>query len=131
MSAQLLAHAKHSFVGTAAGHSGAPWSQASRSGKCGDASAVGRFQARREASEVEPMGSTVLDWADDDLERLEIRTGHRAAGNGNRVAAHTVQTILVEVVVQKQTRWMRESWPNFSELGCCDRFTTGMKRPGT
>src|SRR5215471_1529032 len=22
--------------------------------------------------------------------------------------------------VQKQIRWMRESWPNFSELVCCD-----------
>ena len=48
------------------------------------------------------MGSTVLDWADDDLERLEIRTGHRAAGNGNRVAAHSTQTVLVEVVSAKR-----------------------------
>ena len=50
------------------------------------------------------MGSTVLDWADDDLERLEIRSCVRAAGNGNRVAAQTVQTILVEVVSAKRAR---------------------------
>src|SRR6266436_5595121 len=36
------------------------------------------------------------------LERLEIRSCDGAAGNGNRVAAHTFQTILVEVVSAKR-----------------------------
>ena len=41
--------------------------------------------------------------ADDDLERLEVRSCYRAAGNGNRMAAQTVQTILVAVVSAKRT----------------------------
>ena len=32
------------------------------------------------------MGSIVLDWAEDDLEELEIRFGHRSAGNGDFMA---------------------------------------------
>ena len=87
MAAQLSAHAKRNSVGISADHSGAQRSETSRPGKRSHASAVGRVQAKREASEVEPMGSTVLDWADDDLERLEIRSCVRAAGNGNRMAA--------------------------------------------
>ena len=98
MAAQLSAHDQRNFVGTSAGYSCTQWSEASRSGKRRHASAVGRVQARREASEVEPMGPIVLDRPEDDLERLEIRSRDREAGNRNRVAAHTIQTILVEVV---------------------------------
>lgn len=87
MAAQLSAHAKRNSVGISADHSGAQWSEASGSGKRRYASAVGRVQARRKASEVEPMGSTVLDWAAVDLERLEIRSRDRAAGNSDRMAA--------------------------------------------
>src|SRR5438045_302908 len=104
MAAQLSAHAKRNSVGISADHSGAHWSEASHSGKRIHASAVGHVQARGEASEVEPVGSTVLDWADDDLERLAIRSRDRATGNSDRVATPTFQTILVEVVSAKRTR---------------------------
>src|SRR5947208_7681830 len=104
MAAQLSAHAKRNSVGISADHSGAHWSEASCSGKRSHASAVGRVQARGEASEVQPVASTVLDWADDDLERLAIRSRDRATGNSDRVATQTFQKILAEVVSAKKNR---------------------------
>ena len=50
------------------------------------------------------MGPIVLDWAEDDLEELEIRACHRSTGNGDLMAAQTFQTILVEVVSAKRAR---------------------------
>jgi hypothetical protein len=104
MPAQSSAHVERNSVLDTVRHSCSWGSPTGRFGKCGDASAVGRFQARREASKVEPLVSTVLDWADGDLERLEIRSCDRAAGDGDRVAAHTFQAILVEVVSAKGAR---------------------------
>src|ERR1700674_4814974 len=104
MAAQLSAHAERNSVGISPGHSGARWSEANCSGKRSHAAAVGRVQARREASELEPMGSAVLDWADDALERLEIRPRDCAAGHCDWVAAQALQTILVEVVSAKRAR---------------------------
>ena len=45
----------------------------------------------------------VLDWAEDDLEELEIRSGHRSTGNGDLMAAQTIQTILVAIISGKRT----------------------------
>ena len=50
------------------------------------------------------MGSIVLDWAEDDLEELEVRSGHRSAGNGDLMATETIQTILVAIVSGKRPR---------------------------
>jgi hypothetical protein len=50
------------------------------------------------------MGPSNLDCAEDDLEGLEIRSGHRSTGNGDFMAAKTIQTILVEVVAGERTR---------------------------
>jgi hypothetical protein len=50
------------------------------------------------------MGSAVLDWADDALERLEIGSHDCAAGHSDGVAAQALQTILVDVVSAKRAR---------------------------
>jgi hypothetical protein len=50
------------------------------------------------------MRPTILDWTQDDLEGLKIRSGDRATGNGDFMAAQTIQTILVEVVTVERTR---------------------------
>ena len=50
------------------------------------------------------MRSIVLDWAEDDLEELEIRSGHRSTGNGDLMAAQTIQTILVAIVSGKRPK---------------------------
>ena len=104
MAAQLLAHAEGNSVGISAGHSGARWSEANCSGKPSHASAVGRVQERYEAFAGEPVGSVVLDWADDALERLEIGFGDCAAEHGDGVAAQALQTILVEIVAAERAR---------------------------
>ena len=49
-------------------------------------------------------GSIVLDWAEDDLEELEIRSGHRSTGNGDLMAAQTIQAILVAIISSKGPR---------------------------
>jgi hypothetical protein len=36
-----------------------------------------------------------LDWAEDDLEELEISSGNRSTGNSDFMAAQTIQAILV------------------------------------
>jgi hypothetical protein len=55
-------------------------------------------------SEAEPSGSIVLDWAEGDLEELEIRADHRSTGNGHLMATKTIQAILVAIVSSKRTR---------------------------
>jgi hypothetical protein len=50
----------------------------------------------------------VLDWAEEYLEGLEIRSTDRSPGNGNFMAAHTIQTILVELVAGKKNPGVRE-----------------------
>ena len=50
------------------------------------------------------MGPTVLDWAEDDLEELEISSRDRSTGNSNFMAAQTIQAILVEVVAVEKAR---------------------------
>ncbi len=56
------------------------------------------------------MASAVLDWTDDAMERLEIRSGDCAAGHSDGVAAPPLQTILVEVVSAKR------AWPTAREF---------------
>jgi hypothetical protein len=92
------------FTGDSIRHSRARWSPTCRTGECGTPSAVGHFQERRETSEAASMRPTILDWTQDDLEGLKIRSGDRATGNGNFMAAQTIQTILVEVVTVERTR---------------------------
>jgi len=45
-----------------------------------------------------------LDWAEDDLEELEIRSGHRSTRNGDVMAAQTIQTVLVAILSVKRAR---------------------------
>src|SRR5262249_52081895 len=66
--------------------------------------AVVHLQATSEASEAAPMGPTLLDRAASDLAGLEIRPGHRSTGNGDFMAAQTIQTILVEVIAGERRR---------------------------
>jgi hypothetical protein len=45
-----------------------------------------------------------LDWSEDDLEELEIRSGDRSTGNSDVMAAQTIQAILVEGVAVEKAR---------------------------
>jgi len=55
-------------------------------------SAVGCLQERHAASEAASMGSTVLDWAESDVDGLEIRSGHRSTRDGDLMATAAIQT---------------------------------------
>ena len=70
------------------------------------------------------MGSIILDWAEDDLEELEIRSGHRSTGNGDFMATETIQTILVAIVSGKRTRTSANEYRNSQagpNHGSCQR----------
>jgi len=56
----IYCYALLDFIGIPAGDFSARWSPTSRIGKRSPASTVGRLQTKREASEVAPMGPTVL-----------------------------------------------------------------------
>ena len=45
-----------------------------------------------------------MDWAEDDLEELEIRSADRSTGNSDLMAAQPIQAILVEVVAVEKAR---------------------------
>ena len=62
------------------------------------------FKRNNKTTEAAPVGSIVLDWVEDDLEELEIRSEHRSTGNGHLMAAKTIQAILVAIVPSKRTR---------------------------
>ena len=100
MPAQSSAHVERNSVLDTVRHSCSWGSPTGRVGKCGASSAVGRLQARCEASTIAPLGPTVLDRAEGDLEGLEICSGDCATRNGDFMAAETIQTVLVEVVEQ-------------------------------
>src|SRR6267142_2267519 len=104
MTTKSFSHAECNFRRDSIRHSCAQWSSTCRPGKCGTSSAVGRVQARHSTSEAAPSGSIVLDWAEDDLEELEIRSGHRSTGNGDLMAAQTIQNLLVAIISGKRTR---------------------------
>ena len=104
MTAQSFFHVEWNFGGDSIRHSCARWSPTGRTGKCGTSSAVGRVQERRETSQATPMGPTVLDWAEDDMEGLEVRAGDRSTGNSDFMAAQMIQAILVEVVAVEKAR---------------------------
>ena len=104
MPAQSSAHVERNSVLDTVRHSCSWGSPTGRVGKCGASSAVGRLQARCEASKIAPLGPTVLDRAEGDLEGLEICSGDCATGNGDLMAAETIQTVLVEVVAVERTR---------------------------
>jgi hypothetical protein len=101
---RVASHGEQNFARDSIRHSCAWWLSPRRTGKCGASSAVGRFQERSETSEAASTGPTVLDWAEDDLEELEIRSGDRSTGNSNFMAAQTIQAILVEVVAVEKAR---------------------------
>ena len=75
----VIAYALLDFIGISAGDLSARWSPTSRIGKRSPAPTVGRLQTKRQASEVTPQGSTVLDCFDGDLERVEIGSCDRTA----------------------------------------------------
>jgi hypothetical protein len=60
--------------------------------------------AAEKTPEAASTGPTVLDWAEDDLEELEIRASDRSTGNSDFMAAQTIQAILVEVVAVETAR---------------------------
>jgi len=108
MAAQSSTHVERNFDGDSVRSSRAWRPQTRGIGKRSAASAVGRLQTRYEASQIAPMGPIVLDWAEEYLEGLEIRSTDRSPGNGNFMAAHTIQTILVELVAGKKNPGVRE-----------------------
>ena len=104
MAAQSWTHVERNFGGDSVRSSRAWRPKTSGIGKRSASSTVGRLQTRYESSEIAPMGPIVLDWAEEYLEGLEIRSTDRSTGSGNFMAAHTIQTILVERVAGKRTR---------------------------
>ena len=64
------------------------------------------FRRDNKRPKAAPSGSIVLDWAEGDLEELEIRSDHRSTGNGHLMAAKTIHAILVAIV---STKWNRMS----------------------
>jgi hypothetical protein len=97
-------HAERNLARDSIRHSCAWWLSPRRIGKCGTPSPVGRLHERSETSEAASTGPTVLDWSEDHLEELEIRSGDRSTGNSDFMAAQTIQAILVEVVAAEKAR---------------------------
>ena len=75
----VIGYALLDFIGISAGDLSVRWSPTSRIGKRSPAPTVGRLQTKRQAPKVAPMGPTVLDRFDGDLERVEIGSCDRTA----------------------------------------------------
>jgi hypothetical protein len=86
----VITYALLDFMGIPAGDFSARQSPGSQIGKRSPAPTVGRLQTKREASEVAPLGPTVLDCFDGNRERVEIGSCYRTARDSGRTAAETL-----------------------------------------
>ena len=99
-----MPHVELTFAGDSISHSRLQWSQAGRLGKRRTSSSVGRLHPRGKATTIARPRSTVLDCAEENLERLENGAGDRSARNRDLMAAQAIQTVLVEPVAAERTR---------------------------
>ena len=98
----VTSYAERAFAGISVHSLGSRWPQTSRSGEPRVASSNRRTETRRAAAQTVRSGSTLLGGVGSDVEGLEDGSRDRAARDRDRLAAATLQTILVEVVSEER-----------------------------